>query len=86
MEISTKLKVADSKHPVVTVTAKVLDEASFENQATNDANIQALAFAIMGLKNEGKTEADLRTDATVQTTAQDCISKFIFPAREYSRL
>lgn len=77
MEISTKLKVADSKHPVVTVTAKVLDEASFENQATNDANIQALAFAIMGLKNEGKTEADLRTDATVQTTAQDCISKFI---------
>ena len=77
MDISAKLKVADSKHSVVTITSKILSEENFENQATNDPNIQALAFAIMGLKNEGKTEADLRADATVQTTAQDCISKFI---------
>ena len=77
MEISTKLKVAKSKRPVITVTAKILDEKSFESQATNDANIQALAFAIMGLKNEGKTEEDLKADATVQETIQDCIGKFI---------
>ena len=77
MDISAKLKVADTKHPVVTITSKILSEENFENQATNDPNIQALAFAIMGLKNEGKTEADLKADTTVQTTAQDCISKFI---------
>ena len=77
MDISAKLKVADSKYPVITITSKVLSEASFEDQATNDPNIQAFAFAIMGMKNEGKTEADLRADATVQTTAQDCIGKFI---------
>ena len=77
MEISTKLKASDAEHPVITVTAKVLGETSFESQATNDSGIQAFAFAIMGMKNEGKTEADLKADATVQTTAQDCISKFI---------
>ena len=77
MEISTKLKVSDTKHPVITVTAKVIGEEDFETQATNDPNIQALAFGIMGMKNEGKTETDLKADATVQTTAQDCISKFI---------
>ena len=77
MNISAKLKVRDAEHPVVTITAKVLDEKSFENQANNDPNIQALAFAIMGLQNEGKTEADLRADPTVQKTAIDCITKFI---------
>ena len=77
MEISTKLKASDAEHPVITVTAKVLSEESFESQSINDPNIQAFAFAIMGLKNDGKTEADLKADATVQTTAQDCISKFI---------
>ncbi len=74
MKISAKLKVRDAEHPVVTITAKVLDEESFENQANNDPNIQALAFAIMGLQNEGKTED---ADPTVQKTAIDCITKFI---------
>ena len=77
MEISTKLKASDAEHPVITVTAKVLSEESFESQSINDLNIQAFAFAIMGLKDEGKTEADLKAEATVQTTAQDCIGKFI---------
>ena len=71
------MKVADSKHPVITLTAKILNEESFESQATNNPNIQALAFGIIGMKDKGKTEADLKADATVQTAIQDCISKFI---------
>lgn len=77
MDITAKLKKADPNHPVITITAKVLDEAGFEKQATENPNIQAFAFAIIGMKNDGKTEADLKADATVQATAQDCIGKFI---------
>ena len=77
MDITAKLKKSDPNHPIITITAKVLSESDFEKQATDDPNIQAFAFAIMGMKNDGKTEADLKADATVQATAQDCIGKFI---------
>ena len=78
MNIATKLKVADKKNPVVTLTAKVLDEESFEKQATEDTNIQGLAFGIMGTMNlEGKTEAELKADAEVQKALQEGIGNFI---------
>ena len=78
MEITTKLKVTDAKNPIVTLTAKVLDEESFENQATNNQNIQGLAFGIMGMQNiNGKTEADLKADAEIQKALQEGINNFI---------
>ena len=78
MEITTKLKVADAKNPIVTLTAKVLDEESFEKQATNNQNIQGLAFGIMGMQQiNGKTEADLKADSEIQKALQEGINNFI---------
>lgn len=78
MDVSAKTKIWDAEQPVVTVSAKILDDASFEKQAANDPNLQGITFALVGLKNEGKTEADLKADATVQLTVVDCIAKFIY--------
>ncbi|MBR5912915.1 MAG: hypothetical protein IKZ58_00910 [Selenomonadaceae bacterium] len=77
MDISTKLKVGDADHPVITLKAKILDDASFEYQAVNDKNLQALVFANAGLKEKGKTCADLKVDPTYQAAAVEAITNFI---------
>lgn len=77
MDISTQLKVGDAEHPVITLKAKVLDDESFENQAVNDKNLQALILANVGLKEKGKTCADLKADPQYQASAIEAITNFI---------
>ena len=77
MDISAQVKVFDAKHPVVTVAAKIADEASFESQAVNQPNVKAFALAILGLKEEGKTDADLLVDPVFQRVSVGCITDFI---------
>ena len=77
MDISTKLKVGDAEHPVITLKANVLDDESFEKQAVNDKNLQALVFANLGLKEKGKTCADLKADPQYQAAAVEAITNFI---------
>lgn len=77
MELTTKLKKKSSKVPLVTVTGKILDKASFNQQGENDENIIGLAFAIAGLKDKGKTDEDLKVYAEYQEAAVTAITNFI---------
>ena len=77
MKIKTTLKEKNESSPVVNLTANILNNESYENQANNDKNLQALVFSTLGLKEQGKTNADLLSDSVFQKTSVDCITKFI---------
>ena len=77
MKIKTTIKEKSTEAPVVNLTANILNNESYENQANNDKNLQALVFSILGLKEQGKTDADLMADSTFQKTSVDCITNFI---------
>ena len=77
MKIKTAFKEKSESAPVVSLTANILNNESYENQANNDKNLQALVFSILGLKEQGKTDADLLEDSVFQKTAVDCITNFI---------
>ena len=77
MKIKTSFKEKNEEAPVINLTANILNNESYENQANNDKNLQALVFSILGLKEQGKTNTDLLEDSEFQKTSVDCITNFI---------
>ena len=77
MKIKTAFKEKNENAPIVSLTANILNNESYENQANNDKNLQALVFSILGLKEQGKTDADLLADDVFQKNSVDCITNFI---------
>ena len=77
MDIKTAFKEKNAEAPVISLTANILNHENYENQANNDKNLQALVFSILGLRNEGKTDADLLADPVFQKASVDCITNFI---------
>ena len=77
VNISVKSSGGSADNPVVKLEAKILEKDSYENQANNDPNLQGLVFGALGLKNEGKTDDDLKVDPEYQKTAVECITNFI---------
>lgn len=59
------------------ITADILTHESWDKQATNDQDLQGLIFAIAGLKDQGKTDDDLKIYEDYQQTAVTCITNFI---------
>lgn len=77
MKIKTTFKEKSKETPVINLTANILNSESFDNQAKNDKKLQELRSSILGMKNGGKTDAELMEDSAFQEKAVDCITNFI---------
>ena len=77
MKIKTAFKEKNETSPVVSLTANILNNESYKNQARNDKNLKDMLSSISRLKNEGKTDSDLLADSVFQKKSVDCITNFI---------
>lgn len=77
MEIKTKIKKDDSEHPVVEVSASVIDHQGAEKLAQTNEDLLALGVALGQLRAQGFTDEQLKANAEFQDAAMECISNYV---------
>lgn len=77
MNIKTTLKTDDPESPVVTLSARTIDQAAAAAEAAQNEDLLALGMALGALQAEGITIDELKADAEFQTATIDAINKFI---------
>ena len=83
MQIKTELTKDDAEHPVVKVTANVIDQAGAANLANTNADIQALGVVLGALQANGYTVEQFKQDPDFQKATIECIENYIneFPLK-----
>lgn len=77
MNIKTTLKTDDPESPVVTLSARTIDQDAVAQEAAQNEDLLALGMAVGSLEAEGITVDELKTNDEFQTAAMDAINKFI---------
>ncbi len=77
MQIKTKIKKDDAEHPVVEVTANVLDQAGADKLANTSEDIQALGIVLGALQAQGYTVEQFKQDPDFQKATLECINSYI---------
>ena len=77
MELKTTLKKDDPEAPVVTLSAKIIDQQGAADMATKNEDILALGATMGTLQNQGFSIDDLKANEEFQKTAMDAIGKFL---------
>ena len=73
MQIKTKIKTDDAEHPVVEVTANVLDQAGAAKLAETNEDIIALGVVLGALQANGYTVEQFKQDPDFQKATLECI-------------
>ena len=83
MQIKTEITKDDAEHPVVKVTANVIDQAGAANLANTNADIQALGVVLGTLQANGYTVEQFKQDPDFQKATIECIENYIneFPLK-----
>ena len=83
MQIKTEITKDDAEHPVVKVTADVIDQAGAANLANTNADIQALGVVLGALQANGYTVEQFKQDPDFQKATIECIENYIneFPLK-----
>jgi len=83
MQIKTKIKTDDAEHPVVEVTANVLDQAGAAKLAETNEDILALGVVLGALQANGYTVEQFKQDPGFQKATMECIDNYIneFPLK-----
>ena len=83
MQIKTEITKDDAEHPVVKVTANVIDQAGAANLANTNADIQALGVVLGALQANGYTVEQFKQDLDFQKATIECIENYIneFPLK-----
>ena len=83
MQIKTEITKDDDEHPVVKVTANVIDQAGAANLANTNADIQALGVVLGALQANGYTVEQFKQDPDFQKATIECIENYIneFPLK-----
>ena len=83
MQIKTKIKTDDAEHPVVEVTANVLDQAGAAKLAETNEDIIALGVVLGALQANGYTVEQFKQDPDFQKATLECIENYIneFPLK-----
>ena len=83
MQIKTEITKDDAEHPVVKVTANVIDQAGAANLANTNADIQALGVVLGALQANGYTVEQFKQDPDFQKATIECIENYIneFPLK-----
>ena len=77
MGIKTTLKTDDPESPVVTLSARTLDQEAVAQEASQNEDLLALGMALGALQAEGITLDELKADEEFQTAAMSAIKSFI---------
>ena len=77
MGIKTTLKTDDPESPVVTLSARTLDQEAVAQEASQNEDLLALGMALGALQAEGITLDELKADEEFQTAAMNAIKSFI---------
>ena len=77
MQIKTKIKKDDAEHPVVEVTANVLDNAGAAKLAETNEDIIALGVVLGALQANGYTVEQFKQDTDFQKATMECIDNYI---------
>ena len=77
MQIKTEITKDDAEHPVVKVTANVIDQAGAANLANTNADIQALGVVLGALQANGYTVEQFKQDPDFQKATIECIENYI---------
>ncbi len=77
MEISTKIKKADDEHPVVEVTADLIDQKANAEMAAKNENLIALGTVLGELRAKGVTDEQIKNDAEFQQAVMECVNSFV---------
>ena len=83
MQIKTEITKDDAEHPVVKVTANVIDQAGAANLANTNEDIQALGVVLGALQANGYTVEQFKQDPDFQKATIECIENYIneFPLK-----
>jgi len=77
MEISTKIKKADDEHPIVEVSADVIDQKATAEMAAKNENMIALGQVLGELRAKGVTDEDIKNDAEFQEAVFECVNAYV---------
>jgi hypothetical protein len=77
MDIKTKVKKDDDEHPVVEVSASVIDPQAAAQMTTTNEDLLALGVALGQLRAEGVTDDQLKANANFQQALVECINNYI---------
>ena len=77
MGIKTTLKTDDPENPVVTLTARTINQAGATEAATQNEDLLALGMAMGALEASGITVDELKQNDEFQAAAVEAITKFI---------
>lgn len=77
MDIKTKIKKDDDEHPVVEVSASVIDPQAAAQMAATHEDLLALGVALGQLRAEGVTDEQLKANANFQQAVMECVNNYI---------
>lgn len=77
MAIKTKIKKADDEHPVVEVSANVIDQQAAAKMASTNEDLIALGTVVGQLRARGVTDEQIKNDDEFQQAVLDCINSYI---------
>ena len=77
MDIKTKLVEDDGGHPVVEVSACVIDQQATAEMAKNNENLIALSITLGQLRAQGITDEQIKEDEYFQQAVVECITDYV---------
>ena len=77
MNISTKIKKADDEHPVVEVTANVIDVSKVNDIASKNENLAQITLVMEQLHEKGVTDEQIKADAEFQQELAATFVKYL---------
>lgn len=77
MNISTKMKKDDAEHPVVEVTANVIDVSKVNDIASKSENLAQITLVMEQLHEKGVTDEQIKNDAEFQQELAATFVKYL---------
>lgn len=77
MNISTKIKKDDAEHPVVEVTANVIDVSKVNDIASKSENLAQITLVMEQLHEKGLTDEQIKNDAEFQQELAATFVKYL---------
>lgn len=77
MNISTKIKKADDEHPVVEVTANVIDVSKVNEVASTSENLAQITLVMEQLHEKGVTDEQIKGDSEFQQELAATFVKYL---------
>ena len=77
MNIKTELVKDDDEHPVVKVSAALVDQSKAAQMAANNEDMLLLATVIGQLRAQGATDEEFKSSAEFQEGLVQCINRYV---------